>query len=135
MDLARWFESLPPGEGLAVANEGVPVGDYARQVLRNLGLAESGSLRLVGQADARATLRAVESGQLEVGIVYATDTIGSEVEVLFTIDAALHESIEYFAVEVARPGDEVHDHARAFLDHLGEEEVQRVLSEAGFQLP
>ena len=51
----------------------MPLGHYARQWLERHGLIDALGDRLVQTADARATLAAVELGQADAALVYATD--------------------------------------------------------------
>ncbi len=118
---------LPEQDLIAIADEGVPVGEYTRQSLNASGQWRALSSRLVGQNDARDCLRAVQSGQATAGFVYATDARFDGVEVLFELDPASHSPVEVWAVATS-PEPE----AGAFLQRLLAPDAQRVLSEAGF---
>ena len=63
---------IATGDRIAIADAGVPAGDYARQSLAATGDLEALRPHLVGQEDVRAVLRAVDSGQAVAGFVYAT---------------------------------------------------------------
>jgi molybdate transport system substrate-binding protein len=67
-DLAR------PGVRLVLAAEGVPAGDYAREMLENAGL-EDGVLANVvsNEEDVAAVVTKVASGDADAGIAYVTD--------------------------------------------------------------
>jgi molybdate transport system substrate-binding protein len=121
--------SLGPRDRVAIADEGVPAGEYARQSLRAAGLLEQFQPRLVGQADVRAVLRAVANREVAAGFVFATDARG--VDVLFEMSG--HEPIEYFAAVVkdARNANA----ARRFVEYLRGEKAREVLTQAGFTLP
>ena len=56
----------------------VPVGIYAEQALRKLGLWDAVAPRLAPTADVRAALLLVERGEAPVGIVYSTDAAVSK---------------------------------------------------------
>lgn len=134
VDAATLLEKgLAPGDRVAIADAGVPAGEYARKALASLGLAAAYEPRLVGQKDVRAVLHAVESGELPAGFVYATDARVAEVEVLFAFDPKTHPPIEYLAgaVKGAKHGAE----AQAFLTFLRSEATQAELVAAGFRLP
>jgi molybdate transport system substrate-binding protein len=125
--------ALAPGDLVAIADRGVPAGEYARTALEKLGQATAFEPRLVGQKDVRAVLHAVEQGEVAAGFVYATDARIAEVDVLFAFDPASHPPIEYQAVVVrqaARP-----DLARRFLAFLSSAAARSRLSAAGFVLP
>ncbi len=118
---------------IAIADEGVPAGEYARASLELLGLLKQYQSMLVGQKDVRAALRAAETGNVAAAFVYATDAMTSDkVEVLFTFDAATHPPIEYY-VAVIKGGNV--ESAKAFVDHLLGARGQEVLKAQGFALP
>jgi molybdate transport system substrate-binding protein len=134
LDPAALLEKgLAPGDRVAIADAGVPAGEYARQALGNLGLAEAYRPRLVGQKDVRAVLNAVAKGELQAGFVYASDARAADVELLFAFDPKSHAPIEYAAGVVrGAPHPEA---ARAFLDFLRGEAARAELAAAGFGLP
>lgn len=127
------LDALAPDDRLAIADEGVPAGEYARAALERLGLLEAFRPRLVGQSHVRAALLAVERGQLPAGFVYATDAAVAGVDVLFTLGGPEQAAVEYQAVALAGAANK--RAARAFLDYLAGDEVRRRLTQAGFVLP
>ena len=63
-----------PGIQLVLAAEGVPVGDYARQMLANAGIAEAALANVVSnEADNASVVAKVEAGEADAAIVYASD--------------------------------------------------------------
>jgi molybdate transport system substrate-binding protein len=67
-DLAR------PGVKLVLAAEGVPAGDYARQILQNAGIGASALANVVSnEEDVKGVVTKVISGDADAGIVYVTD--------------------------------------------------------------
>ena len=127
---------LEDGDLVAIADAGVPAGEYARAALAKLGLGAAFEPRLVGQKDVRAVLHAVEQGEVAAGFVYATDAKVARVETLFAFDPVTHPPIEYQAVVIRNadsPGNA--DAARRFVDFLVSEPARARLSAAGFVLP
>jgi len=125
--------SLAEGDLVAIADAGVPAGEYARSALRQLGLLDAYGPRLVGRKDVRAVLLGVEQGEFQAGFVYATDARLAAVERLFVFDPASHPAIEYRAAALrgsAQPAE-----ARRFLAYLRGETARAALSSAGFALP
>lgn len=59
----RLVAALEDDDLVAIANPGVPAGEYARAALGRLGLLAGLESRLVGQKDVRAVLHAVEQGR------------------------------------------------------------------------
>jgi len=124
--------AIGPEGGVAIADEGVPAGEYARRALRNLGVFDAFEPHLVGQRDVRAVLHAVERGELPAGFAYASDARIAAVEVLFAFDPATHPPIEYQAAVLRNARRPVE--ARRFLQHLRGEAARAILAGAGFAL-
>ncbi len=124
---------LGPGDLIAIADAGVPAGEYARASLARLGLLDSLRPRLVGRRDPRAVLHAVEGREVAAGFVYATDARGAAVDVLFAFDPATHPPIELWAVVVRGSRDP--ESARRFVAHLSGPAGRARLAEAGFLAP
>ncbi|MEE8311905.1 MAG: molybdate ABC transporter substrate-binding protein, partial [Candidatus Binatia bacterium] len=74
------LDELEDGELVAIADAGVPAGEYARASLTHLDLLDAYRSRLVGLKDVRAVLHAVEQGEVSAGFVYATDARLGHVE-------------------------------------------------------
>jgi molybdate transport system substrate-binding protein len=127
------LERLGSDARVAIADEGVPAGEYARRALERAGLLEAYRRRLVGQRDVRAVLNAVERGDLTAGFVYATDAAVADVAVLFSFEASSHPPIEYRAAVLR--GAQSPARARSFLEYLQSEAARAALSRAGFALP
>jgi molybdate transport system substrate-binding protein len=137
-DPAALLARLAPGELVAIADPGVPAGEYARAVLGKLGIARAFEARLVGQKDVRSVLHAVEQGEVEAGFVYATDARIARVVTLFAFDRAALAPIDLPPIElpaVVVRQSENPALARRFLDFLGSEPARARLSTAGFVLP
>lgn len=125
--------ALAPDERVAIADEGVPAGSYARKSLQSQGLLQAFTPKLVGQKDVRAVLHAVEQGELSAGFVYATDARVAAVTTLFAFDPATYPPIVY---EAAVPKGAPHPaEAQRFLAFLRGEAARKLLTDAGFGLP
>ncbi len=76
----------PSVRRVAVPDDQVPVGHYAREWLRAQGLGDALADRAVRTEDARATTAAVESGAVDLAFVYRTDArTARRVKVVFAI--------------------------------------------------
>jgi molybdate transport system substrate-binding protein len=108
----------------------VPVGIYAEQALRKLGLWPSIEKRLARTDSVRAALLLVERGEAPAGIVYSTDALASSrVVVAGTFPDNTHDRVTYpFAL--------IRDHdsseARALLDFLSGTEARDIFARRGF---
>jgi molybdate transport system substrate-binding protein len=132
-DMAQLGEALGV---IGIADAGVPAGEYARQTLDSAGILKQAEPRLVGLADVRAVLKAVESGDVNFGFVYATDALhaGDRVQLLFTVDSKLHDPIEFYAVQI-KASDRPEIAAR-FMEFLTRGPAARQkLREQGFKVP
>ena len=110
----------------------VPVGIYAEQALKKLGVWDAVAPRLARTDDVRAALLLVERGEAPAGIVYSTDAAASKAVVIAgTFPADSHDPITYpFAVTKA--GDT--PQARALLRFLTEAASRDVFVRHGFKV-
>ncbi|NJK60000.1 MAG: molybdate ABC transporter substrate-binding protein [Oscillatoriales cyanobacterium SM2_1_8] len=112
----------------------VPVGQYAAEVLRNLGLWESLAAKLVYGQNVRAVLTAVATGHADAGIVYLTDAKSSpQVTVVAMAPARLHPPIVY-PVAVVR-GSRSLAAARKFIACLQSPPAKAQFARYGFGFP
>ncbi len=132
-DPAALLARLSADELVAIADPGVPAGEYARAALAKQGIAAAFEARLVGQKDVRAVLHAAEQGEVVAGFVYSTDARVARVETLFAFDPAAHPPIEYPAIVLRQSRNP--ELAARFLDFLASEPARARLSAAGFVLP
>jgi molybdate transport system substrate-binding protein len=97
--------------------QSVPAGIYAKEYLKKKGLWSKVIDRVVPTENVRAALAAVESGNVDAGIVYKTDAgISKKVRVAYEVPKAEAPDISYpFAVLADSEHKEA---ARRFLDFL-----------------
>jgi len=124
---------LGPNGRLATGDPtNVPVGIYAEQALKKLGLWDDVAPHLAPTADVRSALLLVERGEAPAGIVYATDAAVSKgVMVAGTFPAGSHDPVSYpFAV--VRSGDT--PQARAVLNFLSGPQARALFEQRGFKV-
>lgn len=109
----------------------VPAGQYAEQVFTNLNLLESLQSKLVFGNNVRGVLATVESGNAELGLVYATDAaLSDQIKVLATAPTDSHEPIVYpIAIVKSSPHPAA---AQDFIDFLSTDPAQKTFEEFGF---
>jgi molybdate transport system substrate-binding protein len=91
----------PEVRRVAAPEFAVPVGRYAREWLQSRGLLEHLGPRLIPTEHARATLAAVDHGQADVAIVYATDArLARSARIAFEVPDAEQPRIVYAAARV-----------------------------------
>jgi molybdate transport system substrate-binding protein len=118
LDITEPGDITQPGlRRFALPAAAVPLGHYARGWLERRGLIETLGDRIVQTADARATLAAVELGQADAALVYATDAaMAHRARIVFTPPREEQPSIVY--VGVLTPRGRAKPEARAFLGFL-----------------
>lgn len=112
----------------------VPAGVYAREYLEKLGLWKTIEPKVVSTENVRAALAAVESGNVEAGIVYRTDAgISRKVKVAFVVPAGEGPAIHYPAALLK--GAAQPDAAKKFLAYLESPDAARAFEKYGFVVP
>ena len=93
------FDQLPGAAVKRVAlgePKGVPVGQYSEEILTRLGIEGAVKAKAVYGSDVRQVLTWVESGDVDAGLVYATDAaISEKVRVVAKAPADSHKPIVY----------------------------------------
>jgi len=109
----------------------VPAGIYAREFLEKTGLWSALEKKIVPTENVRAALSAVESGNVEAGIVYKTDAnISKKVKVAFAIPVSEGPSISYPMALVT--DSKAPDAGRDFIKFLDSDVAGRVFERFGF---
>jgi molybdate transport system substrate-binding protein len=109
----------------------VPVGQYAIELLTNLGILEAVRPKLVYGNSVRNVLSVVESGNADAGIVYATDAkISAQVTQVATAPDRLHSPITYpvAVVKASRNADA----AKLYAQFLAGDRAKETFSKYGF---
>lgn len=117
---------------LALAEpQSVPAGIYAKEYLRSQKLWSKVIDKVVPTENVRAALAAVESGNVEAGIVYKTDAqISKRVKIACEIPAAEGPKISYPVAVIAESKRQ--EAARRFLDYLASPAALDVFRKYGF---
>ena len=120
---------------LVLAAEGVPAGDYAREMLREAGIYEAALANVVSnEEDVRAVITKLIAGDADAGIGYVTDVtpaVSDRVTLIPIPDAV--NVIATYPIAAVNGTQEV-DLAKGFVDFvLGD--GQRTLAEYGFLPP
>jgi molybdate transport system substrate-binding protein len=122
------------GTKLVIAAEGVPVGDYTRQVLEELGLTAALDNVVSNEDDVRGVLGKVALGEADAGFVYFTDAAVSEEDVtVIELPEGSQPPIEYHIAVVS--ASENTEAAEAFVQEILGPDGQDALEAAGFSIP
>ena len=119
-------------KSIALAEPGtVPAGIYAKQYLRKLGLWPKVVGKVIPTDNVRGALAAVESGNVDAGIVYKTDALISKgVRVAYEVAVAEGPAISYPAAVI---GDSKQQQAaQQFLEFLQSPAAQEIFRKYGF---
>ncbi|MGO8701112.1 MAG: molybdate ABC transporter substrate-binding protein [Limisphaerales bacterium] len=109
----------------------VPAGTYAKVYLEKSGLWPAIKSKVIPCANVRAVLAAVESGNVDAGLVYQTDAaISKNVRVAFAVPMGVGPRIVYPAALVKDAPQ--HDAAKQFLGYLAGKEAGAVFRRRGF---
>lgn len=116
---------------VAIGDESVPVGQYTQEIYENLGLWEDVQAKANLGENVRAVLAWVESGDVDCGIVYATDAATTEgVRVVAEAPEGTVQPVICPAAVVASSGQE--EAAKAFIEYLQGDTAVALFEEAGF---
>lgn len=114
------FDQLADAERVVLGTEAVPVGAYAREVIRRAGF----ELRVVSEeSNARLVRAKVELGEADAAFVYRTD-VGASVHAI-EIPAEFDVRATYGIAHLTERGD-------AWIEHVLSEDGQAVLQRHGF---
>ncbi|WP_027414668.1 molybdate ABC transporter substrate-binding protein [Aneurinibacillus terranovensis] len=112
--------------------QSVPAGRYTKEVLENLKLWDALQSKLVLGKDVRQVLTYVESGNADLGAVYATDTLVSKkVKVAAMAQTDWHTPIVYPGAVIANSAHPAE--AKVFLAYLSSDKGKQLLKKYGFK--
>lgn len=114
---------------LAIADDNVPAGRYAKKALTYLGKWNSVETRLAKAKDVRAVLAYVARDELPLGIVYATDAkISYNVKIVAEFPPISYGKIVYPIIALNNKPE-----AQRFFEFLFSSEAKQVFKNAGFK--
>jgi molybdate transport system substrate-binding protein len=109
----------------------VPAGQYATEVLQNLGILDRVRSKFVLGNNVKSVLTAVETGDVDAGIVYLTDAKASDkVKVAAIADRKLHSPIIY-PIAVLKSSKSP-DASKQYLEFLQSNPAKGVFEKYGF---
>ncbi len=129
------FDLRRPGVKVVIAAQGVPVGNYTRQILRNLGISSAVLANVVSQEpDVRSVLAKVALGEADAGFVYRTDAATAPGQVtVIRLPAWAQPPVRYGICVVSASSSKAA--AQAFVSKVLGEAGRKQLAAAGFGLP
>jgi molybdate transport system substrate-binding protein len=119
------------GTQIVIAAEGVPVGDYTREVLAELGLEGALDNVVSEEDDVKGVVGKISLGEGDVGFVYATDAaVAADDVTVVELPEGSQPPIEYQIAVVS--ASERKEAAQAFVDLVLGDEGREQLEAAGF---
>ncbi len=111
----------------------VPVGQYATEVFKNLGILARVKAKLVLGNSVKSVLAAVETGDADAGVVYISDARGNHRVIISAIaDARLHTPIVY-PMAILKSSKSLAA-AKKFANFLQTQPAQTVFKKYGFEI-
>ncbi len=126
---------LPNVDGqIAIAEtESVPVGQYTKQSLENLGIWDQIQDKIVYAKDVKATTAYIEQGEVVGGFIYKSDAVAAQnAEVSETVAEDTHDPIVY--PEGIISSSEKKETAEVFSEFLKTPESKAIFEKYGFQV-
>ena len=112
---------------------GVPVGQYSEEIFTTLGILDAVKAKANYGSDVRQVLTWVESGEVDCGVVYATDAATSDdVTVVCTAPEGSCQPVIY-PVAVVKASKQA-EAAKAYVDFLSTPEAAALFEKYGFSV-
>jgi molybdate transport system substrate-binding protein len=111
----------------------VPAGQYATEVLRHLGILDAVRSKFVLSNSVKSVLTAVETGDVDAGIVYITDAKSSnQVNIAAIANSQLHGAIRY-PIGILK-STRSPENSQRYVDFLQSQAAQAIFKKYGFGL-
>lgn len=112
--------------------ESVPAGQYAKEALVAAGVWEAVAGKLIFGSSVRQVLDYLRRGEVDCGLVYATDVTraGDQVRIV----AELQGSKVLYPAGLVKAGQD-QEAAKLFLDYLATDAARAIIQQHGFSLP
>ncbi|MEA5084972.1 Molybdate-binding protein ModA [bioreactor metagenome] len=111
--------------------KGVPVGQYSAEIFKKLGILDEVNAKAVFGSSVRQVLSWVDAGEVDAGVVYATDAaISNGNKVICTAPAGSHKPVVY-PMAIIKSTKQLAP-AQAFVDYLASAEGKKIFEKYGF---
>lgn len=112
--------------------KGVPVGQYSEEILTALNILDAVKAKAVYGSDVRQVLSWVETGNVDCGIVYATDAaVSDKVKIVAVSPRDSHKPVIYPAAIINTTKNL--DAAKNFLDFVKSDAAKKIFEKYGFK--
>lgn len=127
------FESITKGSTIALGDpESVPVGQYAKEALTNLGIWDNIQSKVSFGTNVTEVLKWVEEGSADVGVVYATDAATTDkVRVVAKAPQGSLATPVLYPIGVLK-NSKNYENAVKFSEFLQSKEAKEIFAQYGF---
>lgn len=130
------FDELSNAPSIALGNSDVPVGQYAEEILRNMGLWDqlNAEQKITFGSNVKEVTAQVAAAAVSCGIVYRTDAASEpDIAVVAEAPADFYSPAVYPAAVLTNAVQP--EEVQAFLDYLNTEDAMAIFSSVGFTRP
>ena len=134
--IAHISDLAAPGVQLVLAAPGVPVGDYARQVLQNAGIAGAAEANVVSyEQDDVSLVARVANGEADAAIVYLSDVTSKIAPTVHSVPIPMSVNVTAVYPIAVVNGSANASLAAAFIAYVAGYQGQATLASFGFLPP
>jgi molybdate transport system substrate-binding protein len=123
-----------PDVKLVIGAEGVPVGDYTREILKNLDASDVLDQVVSEEQDVKGVVSKVRLGEADAGFVYATDVVAVQGDVTSIQLPPQAQPVVGYQIAVVSDSNN-HEAAEEFVARVTGDNGRYALEAAGFGLP
>jgi molybdate transport system substrate-binding protein len=134
--IARIQDLANPGVQLEIAAAGVPVGDYAREALKNAGILSGALANVVSNAQDDASLvQAIATNSADAAIVYTSDVTKAVAPSIHVVQIPAADNVTAVYPAAAVQGSPNIALAQQFVNYLDSDPGKATLRGSGFLPP
>ena len=109
----------------------VPVGQYSEEILSNLSILDTVKQKAVYGSDVRNVLSWVRTGEVDCGIVYATDAqIANDINIIAEAPEGTHKKVIYPIATIKSSANK--EEAKKFIDYISNDKAAEAFKNYGF---
>lgn len=129
------FENANQSKSIAIAKTGVPIGDYAREVLINTGNLEDilRNIKVKEYASDAEVVDAIVKNEAEIGVVYATD-VALHTDTIQAISEPPKDTLNTPVTYPVALINSKSPHASDFIDYLSKAKTAEIFEKYGFSI-
>ena len=109
----------------------VPVGQFSEEILSNLSILDTVKQKAVYGSDVRNVLSWVRTGEVDCGIVYATDAqIANDINIIAEAPEGTHKKVIYPIATIKSSANK--EEAKKFIDYISNDKAAEIFKNYGF---